>query len=92
MKKEESFLKYQKWVEYNEKKKTNTKTSRKFDKEGNKQSETETIIDVNEEIITKEHVTSLWKDNKNSMHNRTVDNEDDINDSDTIEIKEIKQI
>ena len=25
------------------------------------------------------------------MHNRTVDNEDDINDSDTIEIKEIQK-
>ena len=39
----------------------------------------ETINSLNEDIITKEHVTSLSKDNINSIHNNNLDNQDNLN-------------
>ena len=69
----------------------NKKITRNFDKEGNKLSETETINDVNEDIITKYHVTSLSEDSTNSMQNDALDNKDGINNAETMEIGEIKK-
>ena len=48
--------------------------------------------DVDEYIITKVHVKSLSKDSINSTHNDDVDNQYDINNSEMMDIREIKQI
>ena len=50
-----------------------------FYKEGNKVSQTGTVNEVYEEIITKEHFKSFSKDNKNSQRDDNVVNLDDIN-------------
>ena len=57
----------------------NKTITRTFDEESNKRLEKETINNIDEYIITKEHVTLLSKDNTNSMHNDTVDNQDSLN-------------
>ena len=66
------------------------KIARTFDKEGNKVSETEIINDVDKEDI-KNNTNLLSKDRTNSMHNNTVGNQDDINNSEMTEIGEIRQ-
>ena len=65
--------------------------NRNFYNEGNTQSETETMNDVENDIITKQHVTPLSNDEKNSMQNDTVDNQNYINNSKMMEIEEIGQ-
>ena len=47
---------------------------RNFDKESNLHQKQEYIY-IDGEIITKEHVNSLSKDNTNSGHNDTLDNQ-----------------
>ena len=47
--------------------------------------------DVENGIITKQHVTPLSNDEKNSMQNDTVDNQNYINNSKMMEIEEIGQ-
>ena len=55
------------------------RVTRNIDKEGDKKPETETINIIDEYIITKEHVTSLSKDNTNLMHNNILENKDYLN-------------
>ena len=62
-----------------------------FDKEGNKQPEIETYNDADEEIDTKNTQNHCQRITKNSINNDTVDNQDDMNNSEMTEIGEIKQ-
>ena len=55
-------------------------TDAKFDKYGSKVSKIETFKEVDKETITKEHVTSLSRDNTNSLRDQNDDNLDDMDD------------
>ena len=55
-----------------------------FDKDSNKISLNENFNEVNGDTIIIEHVTSLSKDNKNSLRDDNVENIDNINESQMI--------
>ena len=63
---------------------------RNFDKESNLHQKQEYIY-IDGENITKEHVNSLSKDNTNSGHNDTLDNQQDLNNSEMMETIEMKK-
>ena len=61
-----------------------------FDNENNIFSLTYTVHEIGKDKITKEHNTSLSRDNKNSLHNDNVQNVNDVNDINELTVIETR--